>query len=430
MTPAEHTQQERTGSPSNGPVHSRFRLQTKWSDFTALAGYSLLGIQGSGYRERVEERLRDDTGSANALLTNQGRVGIYAAVKASVAAGRPGVIMSPYTLYEVVNMVVYAGGTPVFVDTLPDSPFVGCGEVERLIDEQTAAVMLTHYHLPVPDTARIADLAAASKIVLIEDAAISFGARLDGRPIGTFGDVGAFSFGLFKVINAFYGGGLIGPRTDFFERTREILAAFPTENRKRLVMRGLYGLALDVMTHPLPYSVVTLPLLRRAQASDDSFLSRFTRADASPEIGAAYPEELKKQPTEVQAELVWHGLESAEDQRVIRERRASRYFEALSDLDGIVLSEAPQNAVGSWTEFPIVVRDRDALYRRLLDRGQDVRYYYYRNCADLGIYRDYYRDCPNARKLMLETLMLPLYPRYPDSQIERNIAVIREHFGK
>ncbi len=153
-------------------------------------------------------------------------------------------------------------------------------------------------------------------------------------------------------------------------------------------------------------------------------------ADASPEIGAAYPQELKKQPTEVQAELVWNGLEGAEDERVIRERRARRYLEALSDLDGIVLPEVPQNAVGSWTEFPIVVRDRDSLYRRLLDRGQDVRYSYDRNCADLRIFQRFYRDCPNARQLMFDTLMLPLYPRYPDSQIERNIAVIREHFGK
>ena len=47
-----------------------------------------------------------------------------------------------------------------------------------------------------------------------------------------------------------------------------------------------------------------------------------------------------------------------------------------------------------------------------------------------GIYQRDYRDCPNARKLMFETLMLPLYPRYPDAQIERNIEIIREHFGK
>ena len=308
MTPTQAVPQGRSRLGSRGAVHSRFRLQTTPSDFRTLLAFCLFGIQEQGYRERVEERLRADTGSARALFTNQGRVGIYAAIKAAVSGNRTGVVMSPYTLYEVVNMVLYAGGRPVFVDTLPDTPAVGCDGIERLIDSQTAAVMLTHYHLPVPETPRIAELAAEKGIPLIEDAAVSFGARLDGRPIGTFGDAGAFSFGLFKVINAFYGGGLVGGETEFFERIRALLADFAPEDRKRLALRAAYGLALDLMTHPLPYSLVTLPLLRRAQASEDSFLARFTRADARPEIAPAYPDALKKQPTEVQAELVWKGL--------------------------------------------------------------------------------------------------------------------------
>ena len=430
MTPAQANQEPRSRFGSIGAVHSRFRLQTTASDFRTLLAFCLFGTQEQGYRERVEDRLRAETQSARAVFTNQGRVGIYAAIKAAVSGTRTGIVMSPYTLYEVVNMVLYAGGRPVFVDTLPDTPSVGCDDIERLIDPQTAAVMLTHYHLPVPETPQIAELAAAKGVPLIEDAAVSFGARLDGRPIGTFGDAGAFSFGLFKVINAFYGGGLIGGETEFFERIDTTLADFAPEHRKRLALRAAYGLALDLMTHPLPYSLVTLPLLRRAQASEDSFLARFTRADARPEIAPAYPDALKRQPTEVQAELVWKGLERAEAERAIREQRAGRYLEGLSEIDEIGLPEMPANAVGSWTEFPIVTHDRDALYRRLLDRGQDVRYYYYRNCADLRIYQRDYRDCPNARKLMFETLMLPLYPRYPDEQIERNIEVIREHFGK
>lgn len=418
------------GSSASRRVYSRFRLQTKSSDFQRLLAYCLFGMPGSSYRPRVEERLRSDTDSANALLTSQGRVGIYAAVKAAVEGKRTGVVMSPYTLYEIVNMVLYAGGTPVFVDTLPDSPAVGCDEVERLIDERTAAVLLTHYHLPVPDTPKIAALARAKGVVLIEDAAVSLGGRLGGQPVGTFGDIGAFSFGLFKVINAFYGGGLIGKDSELFERVEAILAAFPVESRKRLAARAAYGLALDLLTHPLPYSLVTFPLLRHAQASPNSWLSRFTRADANPRIEAAYPDPLKKQPTAVQAELVWNGLARLEPERVIRERRALRYREALCDIDGIVLPETPANAIGAWTEFPIVVRDRDALYQSLLDRGQDVRYYYYRNCADLHIYQRYHRDCPNARRLMHETLMLPLYPRYPESQMDKNIETIREHFEK
>ena len=99
------------------------------------------------------------------------------------------------------------------------------------------------------------------------------------------------------------------------------------------------------------------------------------------------------------------------------------------DLDEIVLPDMPDDAVGSWTEFPIVVRNRRSLYAHLLSERRDVRFYYYRNCAALKIFERFARPCANAHDLMLNTLMLPLYPRYPDSEITRNIEAIRRHFG-
>ncbi len=408
-------------------VYSRLRLQSHPRDFMTLLGFCALGLQRAGARKRVEEWLRESTGCARAIATNQGRVGLHAAVKAVVRGERNRVILSPYTLYEVVNMVVYAGGQPVFVDTQPDTPFITASKVESLMDSHTAAVMLTHYHLPAPETEQIAELARARDVVLIEDAAVSFGASLKGRPVGTIGDAGAFSFGLFKVINAFYGGALIGNNEDYLARIAAIMDAYPSESRARLLSRCIYGVTLESMTHPVPFTLFTYPLIRLSQTNN--FIARFARADASPSIRDALPAELRRQPTETQMRLVWRGLQECEEARVIREERAKRYHRELSDLDEIVLPDIPDDAVGSWTEFPIVVRDRRSLYAHLLSERRDVRFYYYRNCAALKIFERFARPCPNAHELMLNTLMLPLYPRYPDSEITRNIEAIRRHFG-
>ena len=109
---------------------------------------------------------------------------------------------------------------------------------------------------------------------------------------------------------------------------------------------------------------------------------------------------------------------------------AALFFGVLNmSAVAIVLPEIRDDIVGSWTEFPIVVRDRDSLYTHLLGERRDVRFFYYRNCADLKIFERFARPCPNARDLMLNTLMLPLYTRYPDSEITRNIEAIRRHFG-
>ena len=296
-----------------------------------------------------------------------------------------------------------------------------------MLDSRTAAVMLTHYHLPAPETVEIAELARARDVILIEDAAVSFGASLKGRPVGTIGDAGAFSFGLFKVINAFYGGALIGNNEDYLARIAAILDAYPSESRGRLLSRCAYGVTLESMTHPVPFTLITYPLIRLSQTNN--FIARFARADANPSIADALPRELQRQPTETQMRLVWRGLQGCEEARAIREERARRYHRELSDLDAVVLPDIPDDAVGSWTEFPIVVRDRNSLYARLLGDHRDVRFYYYRNCADLKFFERFARPCPNARDLMLNTLMLPLYPRYPDSEITRNIEAIRRHFG-
>ncbi len=408
-------------------VYSRLRLQSNTRDFMTLLSFCLFGSKSGGNREKVEEWLREQSGCARAIATNQGRVGIYAAVKAAVRGDRNRIILSPYTLYEVVNMVVYAGGEPVFVDTDPDTPFVSAAKVEGLMDSRTAAVMVTHYHLPTPETVEIAELARARDVVLIEDAAVSFGASLKGRPVGSIGDLGAFSFGLFKVINAFYGGALVGNNEDYLDQIAAILDSYPTERRGRLLSRWAYGVALESMTHPLPFTLFTYPLIRFSQTNN--FVSRFTRADANPTIGDAFPDALQRQPTDTQMRLVWLGLKGCEEARTLREERAKRYHRELSDLDAIVLPEIRDDIVGSWTEFPIVVRDRDSLYTHLLGERRDVRFFYYRNCADLKIFERFARPCPNARDLMLNTLMLPLYTRYPDSEITRNIEAIRRHFG-
>jgi perosamine synthetase len=414
------------GRSADMAVYSRLRLQSRPRDFISLLGFCLLGAGGSGARASVEDSLRGAAGCARAIATNQGRIGLYAAVKAAVSGDRNRVILSPYTLYEVVNMVVYAGGHPVFVDTQPDAPFVGTAQIERLMDQRTAAVMLTHYHLPVPESLEIAKLARERDVLLIEDAAVSFGASLDGHPVGTIGDVGAFSFGLFKIINAFYGGALIGNNEEYLARIAGVLDGYPRESRRRLLSRCIYGLALEALTHPLPFTLVTYPLVRLSETNN--FIARFARADANPSIRQALPTELERQPTGAQMELVRRGLAGCEEARQIREERARRYHRELSDLDGIVLPEIPDDAVGSWTEFPIVVRDRRELYASLHRARRDVRFYYYRNCAALKIFEPFAQPCPNAQQLMLDTLMLPLYPRYPDAEIDRNIEAIRRHY--
>src|SRR5687768_5546368 len=71
--------------------------------------------------DRMERALRERLGVPYVLPVNQCRIGIHLAIKAAMKEGRRKVIMSPFTIYDVVNMVLCAGATPVFADIQPGS---------------------------------------------------------------------------------------------------------------------------------------------------------------------------------------------------------------------------------------------------------------------------------------------------------------------
>src|SRR4029077_13235082 len=86
-------------------------------------------------------------GGTHVTPIGRARAGIYLLVKNAIDSQRRRVIMSSYTILDVVNMVKLAGGEPVFVDFLPNSTNVDLKHLESLIDARTACVMLTHYHV-------------------------------------------------------------------------------------------------------------------------------------------------------------------------------------------------------------------------------------------------------------------------------------------
>jgi len=131
------------------------------------------------------------------------RSGIFLLVKQVVTEARRNVIMSPYTIPDIINMVKLGGGEPVFVDFRLNSTNVDLGHLRSLVDEQTACVLVTHYHVPQAETNAIAHFCRSKGVKFFDDCAISLGASIEGQPIGTVSDASVFSFSGFKILNFF-----------------------------------------------------------------------------------------------------------------------------------------------------------------------------------------------------------------------------------
>lgn len=413
------------------PPLARQRLYTRPATYRSILRDIALGRVNRGADVALlEDEIRDRLGVPHALAVNQCRLGIYLAIKALVSAERRNVILSPFTIFDVVNMVVASGGRPVFADVDRGSCTIDAAEIERLIDDGTAAVLVTHTHVLAGQIDRIVDLCRSRGVALVEDAAVAFGTRHEGRPVGTLGDVGIYSFGLFKNVSAFFGGMVVAHQGELHSRMSEEVEAFRPISLGTLTQRMLYGLALDVSSHPLVFRALTYWVFRFGFLHGIEFINRRTRNDPDPVLRESLPGAYRQRMSGAQARLVRAQLSRVD--RQLRERIATArfYHEALRDIPEILLPSMNPEGADGFLVFPIQVEEQAALLRDLARVGRDCAAYYYRNCADLACFAAFARDCPNARFAAGHVVLLPTYSGYSRREAEKNVAAIRAFFGR
>lgn len=167
-------------------------------------------LAGDGdFTDRCHELLRKATGSSCALLTHSCTGALeMAALLANLSQGDE-VIMPSYTFVSTANAFCLRGATPVFVDIREDTLNLDEKLVPEAITENTKAIVGVHYAGVACEPYKLREIAHAHGLLFIEDAAQALGARYDGRPLGSFGDMGALSFHETKNVISGEGGALL-----------------------------------------------------------------------------------------------------------------------------------------------------------------------------------------------------------------------------
>jgi perosamine synthetase len=145
-------------------------------------------------------------GARHVVACSSGSAAVHGAVKACEIGPGDEVITSPLTDAGTILGVIYEGAIPVFADTDPTSYNITAASIEKHISKRTKAVIVVHLAGVPADIRPIVRLCKRHKIKVIEDCAQSWGATVDGKWVGTFGDVGTFSFNDYKHLSAGEGG--------------------------------------------------------------------------------------------------------------------------------------------------------------------------------------------------------------------------------
>jgi dTDP-4-amino-4,6-dideoxygalactose transaminase len=180
-------------------------------------------LAGHGrYTALCQERLEQLTGAKKVLLTNSCTAALeMAAILAGIGPGDE-VIMPSFTFVSTANAVVLRGAVPVFVDIRPDTLNIDERLIEAAITPRTKAISVVHYAGVGCEMNAILDIARRHGLIVMEDAAQALYASIDGRPLGSIGELGAISFHETKNVVSGEGGALLVNADHLVERAEII----------------------------------------------------------------------------------------------------------------------------------------------------------------------------------------------------------------
>ena len=354
---------------------------------------------------RFQEALRHYIGTDTCLLASSGRTALYLLLKqlATASPTRPEVILPAYTCPALAKVVFDMGLRPLPVDICPHTFAYDLDHLSANLSEQTLALICVH-PFGIPQSPReIRPLAHAVGAFIIEDAAQSMGARLDGQSVGVQGNFGLFSLGPGKPL-ALGGGGVLCTNNE--EDGRLLTKAWETLPAVTAVTAAYTGLRLALFNlafHPVGWWLSTRLGLHRTGSHEASWGYRLSRL--SP----------------VQAQIGLTLLPRLDEINQRRRTHAQELQATLQEVDFVRLPQPPATAEAIYLRLPLLVdspQRREQLYQRLWAAGIGVGRMYEKSLPQLFPQLAHYH-CPGGDEIAQNLLTLPTHHYLTPTDISR-----------
>jgi pyridoxal phosphate-dependent aminotransferase EpsN len=171
-----------------------------------------------------EKELCALSGAAYAVALNSGTAAIHLALQLVGVQAGDEVLCPTFSFVASTNPILYQGATPVFIDSEPDTWNMCPQALERAVEDRIKtgikpkALVLVHLYGMPAKLKEILAIAHHYQIPVIEDAAEALGSTYAGKPLGTFGTIGIYSFNGNKIITTSGGGALVTNEAEYAEK--------------------------------------------------------------------------------------------------------------------------------------------------------------------------------------------------------------------
>lgn len=364
-------------------------------------------------------------GLSEVIPTTAGRVAFYYAVKYSIDNNKNKIIVCPFTIFDMINMIKLAGGKPLFIDSEPFKTNIDIEKLENTIIENkdTAAILITHYHVLDRNFDNVKKLCKKYNLKIIEDCAISIGTKKSFED----SDFVIFSFGIFKFISSFIGGALYIKSHQTRKTINDEINRYEIIKPYEYIFFFLKGLKFKIILNKFFFNIFVFRIIKFGYGNDINFIKNLVKNDPKPFSRKKLDNYMQKRlsPFQMREILKQHSnLQKNKDKRL---RNSIIYYEGLQNLKYVVLPESPNKIDDCYLAFPIVLKKKKVFLKKLNNSGFDLSEYFYRNCSNLEIFNEFKNtELKNINYYSNNVLLLPCYPNISIKYIQKLINEIKK----
>tara|TARA_B100000945_G_C20414334_1_gene614321 strand:- start:86 stop:1303 length:1218 start_codon:yes stop_codon:yes gene_type:complete len=391
--------------------------------FTSFSFLNLLHLFKTVFsnKKNFEYNLKDFIGKKNISLTSQGRVALFDIVKLIVTKEKNEIILSPYTLPEVVYAIIYAGGKPKYLDIDIETGLVEAKILSESINGKTAAVLITHLY---SNTKNILNFVEKfnGKIKIIEDAAINFGSKVNGKFLGTLADYGFFSFNIVKNLNTLNGGAIYIKKDEEFKNYIKSRAKirFPLkETLKLLITTFIIKIFFNNISFQFTYYLIKY-------VYDNNI--KFIMKKIYPVIFHEFHKNIPKHYTYDFNFLMDHvgcfKLRKVNEDFELRMKKVNLYKKFLEEKN-IKHFRFENIGENSFLEYPVLLKktSNKKMHTFLFKKGLDIRHtWYINNAKKIDNYEP--RLFNNTEIIEDKIFCLPVHPNIKEKDILRICSLV------
>ena len=336
--------------------------------------------------------------------------------------------MSPFTIFDLVNIVVASGCKPIFVDHIKDSFEMDFSKIKKIIEnnKKISSIVITHYCFNSENLFKLKSICKKNNIKIIQDCAISASSKYKKKSIINFSDYSFLSFNLFKFVPALTGGAIITNDNNLLKYVDYKQAKFEIFNLSDLVLLKFKSILIKLLTNKFIFSWLTFHIFKFGEVNNIKWIVKFTKNDPNPFLRKKLYNFEKHKLNKYQIYNLKKEFVNIENYRKVREKNFNILFKSIKSKK-VKLITPNSFSKHSFINFPILVDDKKRFRDFLFKNNYDSSRYFYRNCNELKIFRKYKKNCNNLKNFENNLVFLPIHHKVTKTYLKKLARLINTY---